>query len=77
MEGIAGAEVGVLTGIEAMMSDLAAVIVGIMMIEIETERGSIIVRVVAVDVGPQVLEGGGEGVTVEVKVLLEGETVVP
>lgn len=78
MEGTAGAGagVGVLTDIEAMMSDLVAVIAGIMMTEIETGRESIIVRVVAVDVGPQVLEGGGEGVTVKVEVLLEGETVV-
>lgn len=74
MEGTAG--VGVLTDIEAMMSDLVAVIAGIMMIEIETGRESIIARVVAVDVGPQVLEGGGEGVTVKVEVLLVGETVV-
>lgn len=76
MEGTAGAGVGVLTDIEAMTSDPVAVIAGIMMTKIETGRETIIARVVAVDVGPQVLEGGGEGVTVEVEVLLEGETVV-
>lgn len=71
MKGTVGAGVGVLTGIEATRSGLTAV-----SMMTETETGTIIVTVIAGDARPQVLDGGGEGVPVEVEVLFEGGITV-
>lgn len=74
MKGAVGAGAGVLTGIEVMRRGLIVAAAVSMMTETETE--TIIMKVIAGDAGPQVLDGEGEGVPVAVEVLLEGGIVV-
>jgi hypothetical protein len=74
MRGTAEAGAGVPTGIEVMRSGLIAVVAVSMMTGTEIEN--IIVTVIAGGAGPQVLDGGGEGVPVAAKVLLEGGIAV-
>jgi hypothetical protein len=74
MRGTAEAGAGVPTGIEVMRSGLIAVVAVSMMTGTEIEN--IIVTVIAGGAGPQVLDGGGEGVPVAAEVLLEGGIAV-
>jgi hypothetical protein len=74
MRGTAGAGAGAPTGIEVMRSGLIVVVAVSMMTGTETE--TITMTVIAEGAGPQVLDGGGEGVPVAAEVLLEGGIAV-